>query len=64
MLQKSGVKQKSGFWKFVAKSAKILFVVEVVTFAVTYGVWHRMNTNRGKLEIAEHSTSWSTTGDF
>lgn len=48
MLQKTGVKQRSGFLKFVAKSAKILFVVEVVAFASTYAVWHRLNTNRGK----------------
>lgn len=48
MLQKTGVKQKSGFLKFVAKSAKILFVVELVAFGTSYAVWHRLNTDRGK----------------
>lgn len=38
---------KSGFWKFVKGSAKTLFVVEAVCFAASYGVYYRMNTNRG-----------------
>lgn len=39
---------KSGFWKFVKGSAKTLFVIEAVCFAASYGVYYRMNTNRGK----------------
>lgn len=38
---------KSGFWKFVKGSAKTLFVIEAVCFAASYGVYYRMNTNRG-----------------
>ncbi|XP_055836668.1 protein CEBPZOS-like isoform X1 [Episyrphus balteatus] len=38
--------QKTGFWKFVKGGAKTLFVIEAVCFAVTYGVYYRMNTNR------------------
>jgi len=45
MLQKSG-KPRSEFLKYLVKSAKILFVLEVVSFGATYLVWHRMNTNR------------------
>lgn len=37
---------KSGFWKFVKTSAKVLFVIEAVCFAGSYAVYHRMNTNR------------------
>lgn len=43
MLQKT---PKPAFWKFVKRSAAVLFVAEAVAFAVSYGVWHRMNTNR------------------
>lgn len=60
MLQKNE-KRRSGFLKFVAKGAKILFVAEVVAFGATYLVWHRLNTNRGKHKIArkiENQTSW------
>lgn len=39
--------QKTGFWKFVKGGAKTLFVIEAVCFAVTYGVYYRMNTDRG-----------------
>lgn len=42
---------KSGFWKFVKGSAKTLFVIEAVCFAASYGVYYRMNTNRGKQYI-------------
>ncbi|CAD7080052.1 unnamed protein product [Hermetia illucens] len=38
-------KPKPAFWKFIKGSAKTLFVLEAVAFAVSYGVWHRMNTN-------------------
>ena len=38
---------KSSFWKFVKGSAKTLFVIEAVCFAASYGVYYRMNTNRG-----------------
>lgn len=49
MLQKSGGgKARSGFFKFVRQSAKILFVAELVAFGATYLVWYRLNTNRGK----------------
>lgn len=48
MLQKSG-KGKSGFFKFVSSGAKILFVAEAAAFGVTYLIWHRLNTSRGKL---------------
>lgn len=37
---------KSSTWKFIKGSAKIIFVAEVIGFAVSYGVYHRMNTSR------------------
>lgn len=39
---------KPAFWKFLKGSAKVLFIAEAVCFAATYGVYYRMNTNRGK----------------
>lgn len=38
-------KPKPAFWKFIKRSATALFAIEAVCFAVSYGVWHRMNTN-------------------
>lgn len=32
---------------FIKSTAKILLVVELVGFGVSYGVWHRMNRNQG-----------------
>ncbi|XP_055370956.1 uncharacterized protein LOC129605304 [Condylostylus longicornis] len=37
---------KPVFWKFIKGSAKTLFVIEAVCFAVSYGIYYRMNTNR------------------
>lgn len=42
---------KSSFWKFVKGSAKTLFVIETFCFAASYGVYYRMNTNRGTYKI-------------
>lgn len=46
MLPKTPKSIKRTYWKFVKSSAKVLFVVEVFLFAGSYGVYHRMNTNR------------------
>ena len=47
---------KSSFWKFVKGSAKTLFVIEAVCFAASYGVYYRMNTNRGTYLHYHHLT--------
>lgn len=39
---------KPAIWRFIKGSAKTLFVLEAVCFAASYGVYYRMNTNRGK----------------
>lgn len=52
MLPKS---PKSSFWKFLKGSAKVLFVAEAVCFAASYGVYYRMNTNRGKRKTFLHN---------
>ncbi|KAH8255427.1 hypothetical protein KR038_002897 [Drosophila bunnanda] len=39
---------KPAIWKFIKGSAKTLFVLEAVCFAASYGVYYRMNTNRGE----------------
>ncbi|XP_053665748.1 uncharacterized protein LOC128714891 [Anopheles marshallii] len=39
-------KARPGFVKFIKTSAKTLIVVEAILFAVSYGGWHRLNTNR------------------
>ncbi|XP_054743226.1 protein CEBPZOS [Anastrepha obliqua] len=39
-------KPKPAFWKFVKGGAKTLFIAEAICFAVSYGVYYRMNTNR------------------
>lgn len=46
MLQKNS---KPSFLRFIKRGAAILFVLEAASFGVSYGVWHRMNTNRGEL---------------
>lgn len=39
---------RPAYIKTLKKGAKILFVVEALLFAGSYGVWQRMNTNRGR----------------
>lgn len=39
---------KPGYLRYVRTSAKVLFVIEAAIFAVSYGVWYRMNTSRGE----------------
>ena len=46
MLQK---KPKSTYWNFIKKGATILFVTEALLFAGSYGIWHRLNTNKGNI---------------
>ncbi|EDW28886.1 GL19413 [Drosophila persimilis] len=45
---------KPALWRFIKGSAKTLFVVEAVCFAASYGVYYRMNTNRGKSKFRQH----------
>lgn len=51
MLQKDS---KPTFIKFIKKSAAVLFVLEAASFGVTYGVWYRMNTNRGTFLLCKY----------
>ena len=44
---------RPAYIKTLKKGAKILFVVEALLFAGSYGVWQRMNTNRGNYSILE-----------
>lgn len=36
------------FIKWIRKGATVLFVAEAASFGVSYLVWYRMNTNRGR----------------
>lgn len=37
---------KSNFWKLLKSGAKIIFIAEAVGFAVSYGIYHHMNTSQ------------------
>jgi hypothetical protein len=50
MLRKNPKRQ---YLRYVRGGVKVLFAVEAVLFVASYGVWHRLNTSRGK---------WANTG--
>lgn len=41
---------RSRLFNFIKKGAAVLFAVEVGVFSGVYYVYHRMNTDRGKLK--------------
>lgn len=38
---------KVTYGKYIKNTAKTILVAEIVAFAISYGVWDRLNTNRG-----------------
>lgn len=45
MLEK---KPKSGFKRFLGVTATTIFAIEALGIAVSYGLWFKLNTERGK----------------
>lgn len=52
MLTKS---PKPAYKRFIGTSLKLVFLAEALGFAVSYGVWYRLNTDRGNKFIYENT---------
>lgn len=61
MLQKNSTSTPNWF-RFIKRGAAVLFVLEAASFGVSYGVWHRMNTNRGECFFSLNSSGPGKTG--
>lgn len=55
---------KSQFIKYVRGGAKVIFVAEAVLFAVSYGIWYRMNTSRDFRLYMHNNCSWILNGYY
>lgn len=40
--------KKSTFKRFLGTTVKVVFIAEALGFAVSYGLWYKLNTERGK----------------
>lgn len=46
-----GKKPKSGLKRFLGVTAASIFVIEAAGIAVSYGLWFKLNTERGNFPI-------------
>ncbi|XP_067010046.1 uncharacterized protein [Anabrus simplex] len=53
---------KSTVLKYVRTGAKIAFVAEAVIFALSYGVWYRLNTSRDFRFYMHNNFNWVLDG--
>ncbi|PSN50188.1 hypothetical protein C0J52_06658 [Blattella germanica] len=61
MLKKS---PKPQYIRYIKGSAKVLFAVEAVLFAASYGIWYRMNTSRDFRLYMHNNYSWILEGYY
>lgn len=60
---------KPSYRKWIKRGALVLFVVEAVSFAASYGLWFRVNTDRDTREYLKNNypsllEAYYKTGEF